>query len=69
MTDNVALIEGGGDGSKARSTFKAHSERIGRLVEFDGDVFVIAFELPVRRHTPQHDAGAAVDRYWKNLAR
>ena len=52
ITDNPALIEGGGDGSKARNTFKAHPERIGRLVEFDGDAFVIEFELPAEPHTP-----------------
>lgn len=51
-TDNEPLIEGGGDSSKARNTFKAHPERIGRIVEFDGDAFVIEFELPTHSRTP-----------------
>lgn len=45
-TDNVALIEGGGDGSKAKNTFKARPERIGRIVDFDGDNFTIHFAAP-----------------------
>ena len=45
-TDNVALIEGGGDGSKAKNTFKARPERIGKVTEFDGDNFVIFFGKP-----------------------
>jgi len=46
-TDNVALIEGGGDGSKAKNTFKARPERIGRITEFDGDAFTILFNKPI----------------------
>ena len=45
-TDNEALIEGGGDGSKAKNTFKARPERIGRVIEFDGDAFTIVFDKP-----------------------
>lgn len=45
-TDNVALIEGGRDGSKAKNTFKARPERIGRVTEFDGDAFTIVFARP-----------------------
>lgn len=42
-TDDVELIESGGDGSKARNTFKARPEWIGRVEKFDGDNFVIVF--------------------------
>ena len=45
-TDNVPLIEGGGDASKAKNTFKARPERIGRVAEFDGDAFTIVFDRP-----------------------
>ena len=44
--DTVALIEGGGDGSKANNTFKARPERIGRVTEFDGNNFTIVFARP-----------------------
>jgi putative restriction endonuclease len=43
-TDNVALVEGGGDASIARNTFKARPEWAGRVTEFDGDNFTIEFE-------------------------
>ena len=43
-TDDVALIESGGDGPKARKTFKARPEWIGRVTDFDGDRFTIAFD-------------------------
>lgn len=45
-TDNVPLIEGRGDGSKAKNTFKARPERIGKVIEFDGDNFAIQFDRP-----------------------
>lgn len=45
-TDNVPLIEGGGDGSKAKNTFKARPERIGKVIDFDGDNFAIQFDRP-----------------------
>jgi len=43
-TDNVDLIESGGDGSKAKNVFKARPEWIGRVTSFDGDNFEIRFE-------------------------
>lgn len=43
-TDEVALIESGGDGSKAKKTFKARPEWIGRVTDYDGDRFTIAFD-------------------------
>ena len=43
-TDNVPLVEGGGDGSKAKNTFKARKEWIGRVAEFDGNEFTIVFD-------------------------
>jgi glucosamine 6-phosphate synthetase-like amidotransferase/phosphosugar isomerase protein len=43
-TDNIALIEGGGDGSKANNTFKARPEWIGKVTAFDGDAFTIVFD-------------------------
>lgn len=43
-TDDVELIESGVDGSKARKTFRARPEWVGRVKEFDGDRFVIAFD-------------------------
>lgn len=43
-TDNVDLIESGGDGSKAKNVFKARPEWIGRVTEFDGDNFEVRFE-------------------------
>ena len=43
-TDDVELIEGGGDGSKAKKTFKARPEWVGRVEAFDGNHFVIAFD-------------------------
>ncbi|HHA2712212.1 hypothetical protein [Stenotrophomonas maltophilia] len=42
-TDDVNLIESGGDGSKAKKTFKARPEWVGRVTDFDGDRFTIAF--------------------------
>lgn len=42
-TDDVDLIESGGDGSKAKKTFKARPEWVGRVTAFDGDRFTIAF--------------------------
>jgi len=45
-TDNVALIDGGGGGSKAKNTLKAQPERVGRVTEFDGDAFTIVFDKP-----------------------
>jgi hypothetical protein len=42
-TDDVDLIESGGDGSKAKKTFKARPEWVGRVTDFDGDRFTIAF--------------------------
>ena len=42
-TDDVGLIESGGDGSKAKKTFKARPEWVGRVTDFDGDRFTIAF--------------------------
>ena len=42
-TDAVDLIESGGDGSKAKKTFKARPEWVGRVTDFDGDRFTIAF--------------------------
>ena len=43
-TDDVALIEGGGDGSKAKKTFRARPEWTGRVTEFDGNNFTIKFD-------------------------
>lgn len=43
-TDDVAMIESGIDGSKARKTFRARPEWVGRVTEFDGDRFVITFD-------------------------
>lgn len=43
-TDNVPLIEGGGDGSKANNTFKARPEWVGKVTAFDGDNFTIVFD-------------------------
>jgi len=43
-TDDVALIEAGGDGSKAKKTFKARPEWVGRVTDYDGDRFTIAFD-------------------------
>lgn len=43
-TDNIALIEGGGDGSKANNAFKARPEWIGKVTAFDGDSFTIVFD-------------------------
>ena len=43
-TDDVALIESGGDGSKAKKTFKARPEWVGRVTDYDGDRFTIAFD-------------------------
>lgn len=43
-TDNIPLIEQGGDGSKAKNTFKARPEWIGRVATFDGDAFTIVFD-------------------------
>lgn len=43
-TNNIALVEGGGDASKAKNTFKARPEWIGQVTSFDGDNFEIAFE-------------------------
>ena len=43
-TDNVALVEGGGDASKAKNTFKARPEWVGHVTSFDGDTFEIVFE-------------------------
>ena len=45
-TDNVALIESGGDGSKGNNTFQAKPDRIGRVTLFDGDAFEIFFPRP-----------------------
>jgi hypothetical protein len=42
-TEDVALIESGGDGSKARKTFKARPEWVGKVSHFDGDKFTIQF--------------------------
>ncbi|HFK2882768.1 TPA: hypothetical protein ACGY73_000868 [Stenotrophomonas maltophilia] len=43
-TEDVDLIESGGDGSKAKKTFKARPEWVGRVTDFDGDRFTIAFD-------------------------
>lgn len=43
-TDNIALIESGCDGSKAKNVFKARPEWVGRATDFDGDNFEIRFE-------------------------
>jgi len=43
-TDNVPLIENGGDGSKANNTFKARPEWVGKVTAFDGDNFTIVFD-------------------------
>lgn len=43
-TEDVDLIESGGDGSKAKKTFKARPEWVGRVTDFDGDRFMIAFD-------------------------
>ena len=43
-TEDVDLIESGIDGSKVRKTFRARPEWVGRVTEFDGDRFVIAFD-------------------------
>jgi hypothetical protein len=43
-TDNVTLVEGGGDASKGKNTFKARPERVGRVMAFDGDHFTIVFD-------------------------
>ena len=42
-TEDVAIIESGGDGSRVKKTFKARPEWIGRVTDFDGDRFTIAF--------------------------
>lgn len=43
-TDDVALVERGGSAAKARNTFSARPEWIGRVTKFDGDNFTIEFE-------------------------
>jgi hypothetical protein len=43
-TEDVAIIESGGDGSRVKKTFKARPEWIGRVTDFDGDRFTIAFD-------------------------
>jgi len=43
-TDDVDFIESGGDGSKTKKTFKARPEWVGRVTDFDGDRFTIAFD-------------------------
>lgn len=43
-TDNVELIEGGGDGSKAKNHYKARPEWIGKIVAYDGNNFEIRFD-------------------------
>ena len=43
-TEDVAIIESGGDGSRVKKTFKARPEWIGRVMDFDGDRFTIAFD-------------------------
>ena len=55
-TSNVALVEGGGDASKAKNTFKARPEWIGRVTNFDGDNFEIIFERHAQNcEAPQLD--------------
>lgn len=43
-TNNVALIEAGGDGSKAKNRFKARPDWVGKVASFDGDSFTIVFD-------------------------
>lgn len=43
-TDNIPLIEGGGDGSKANNHYKARPEWIGKVVAYDGNNFEIRFD-------------------------
>lgn len=43
-TDNVALVEAGGDASTANNTFKARLDWVGRVEVFDGDSFTIGFD-------------------------
>lgn len=42
-TSNLGLVESGGDASKAKNTFVAKPEWIGRVEQFDGDSFTIGF--------------------------
>lgn len=42
-TDQVDWVEQGGDASKARNTFSARPEWVGRVESFDGDRFTIVF--------------------------
>ncbi|WP_176716894.1 hypothetical protein [Xanthomonas translucens] len=43
-TPNIALVESGGDASKAKNTSKARPEWIGKVSSFDGDNFTIVFD-------------------------
>lgn len=43
-TDNVGLVESGGDASTANNTFKARPDWVGRVEAFDGDQFRIGFD-------------------------
>ena len=47
-TDSPALVAAGGDASKAKNTYKARPERIGRFESFDGEAFKIMFPAPSR---------------------
>ena len=47
-TDNPSLVAAGGDASKAKNTFNARPERVGRVESCDGDNFRIVFPAPER---------------------
>lgn len=42
-TNDVALVDSGGDASKATNTFGVREDVVGRVASFDGDEFVIEF--------------------------
>lgn len=45
-TDDVAHVEGGGDASKVRKEFFLKDEVVGKVTEWDGDRYAIAFAKP-----------------------
>lgn len=42
-TSDTQLVDSGGDASQAKKTFAVREDLIGKLVEFDGDTFIIDF--------------------------
>jgi len=42
-TDETEVVDAGGDASKVKKSFSVRQDIIGKLVEFDGDKFVIDF--------------------------